>query len=86
MSVMAVITIGIDPSIQLGPVTLAWHGITIALGILTGAVAAARWLRQRDLPTEPMQTFAVLTAVGGIIGARVFYLLEHHPGCSHPIA
>ncbi len=28
---IAVITIGIDPTIEFGPVTLAWHGITIAL-------------------------------------------------------
>ena len=27
-----------------------------------------------------MQTFAALAAVDGIIGARVFYLLEHDPG------
>ncbi|MCA1698639.1 MAG: prolipoprotein diacylglyceryl transferase, partial [Actinobacteria bacterium] len=77
---MAVIRIGIDPNVHLGPITLAWHGITIALGILIGALAAARWLRQRDLPTEPMYTFGVLAAVGGIVGARVFYLLEHDPG------
>jgi prolipoprotein diacylglyceryltransferase len=29
------ITIDIDPMIHIGPVTLAWHGITIALGILS---------------------------------------------------
>lgn len=27
----AVITIGIDPKIHLGPLTLAWHGLTIAI-------------------------------------------------------
>ncbi|MFP5364514.1 MAG: prolipoprotein diacylglyceryl transferase [Thermoleophilia bacterium] len=80
MPTTAVITIGIDPTIELGPITLAWHGITIALGILIGGLAAARWLRERDLPPAPMQTFVVLAAVGGIIGARVFYLLEHDPG------
>ncbi len=77
---MAVITIGIDPTIELGPITLAWHGITIALGILIGGLAAARWLRERDLSPEPMYTFTALAAVGGIVGARIFYLLEHDPG------
>jgi prolipoprotein diacylglyceryltransferase len=38
-----VIEIGIDPTIELGPVTLAWHGITIALGIVIGGVATARY-------------------------------------------
>jgi phosphatidylglycerol:prolipoprotein diacylglycerol transferase len=77
---MAIIRIGIDPYLHLGPITLAWHGITIALGILIGGVAAARWLAQRELPTEPMYTFGALAAVGGVVGARIFYLLEHDPG------
>jgi hypothetical protein len=33
---LSVITVGLDPTIELGPLTLAWHGITIALGILIG--------------------------------------------------
>jgi hypothetical protein len=51
---MAVITIGIDPYVHLGPVTLARHGITIALGILIGALATTCSLHERDLRTEPM--------------------------------
>ena len=39
-SVLSTITIGIDPTIEIGPLTLAWHGITIALGILIGGVVA----------------------------------------------
>jgi phosphatidylglycerol:prolipoprotein diacylglycerol transferase len=77
---MAVIRIGIDPNIHLGPLTLAWHGITIAPGILIGAIAAGRWLRHHNLPTDPLYTFAALAVVGGIVGAKIFYLLEHHPG------
>lgn len=72
----AVITVGIDPDIHLGPVALAWHGVTIALGILLGAVVAGRVVRQRGLDPEPMNNFALLAAVG----ARVFYLFEHDPG------
>jgi len=77
---VAVITINIDPEIQLGPLTLAWHGLTIALGIVIGALAAARWLRERHLDVEPMYNFGALAALGGIVGARIFYLFEHDPG------
>jgi len=77
---MAVITIGIDPELQLGPFTLAWHGLTIALGIVIGAIVAGRWLRERGQDVEPLYTIAALAALGGIVGARVFYLLEHDPG------
>jgi len=76
---MAVITISIDPELHLGPLTFAWHGITIALGILIGAIAAARWLRERGMDVEPMYNFAGLAALGGIVGSRIFYLLEHDP-------
>lgn len=76
---MGVITINIDPELRLGPLTLAWHGLTIALGIVLGAVVAARWLRERGLDVEPMYTFGGLAALGGIVGARIFYLLEHDP-------
>lgn len=73
---LAVITIGIDPDFQLGPITLAWHGITIALGILLGAVLAGRILRERGLDEEPLYTISMLAAVGGIIGGKLWYAIE----------
>jgi phosphatidylglycerol---prolipoprotein diacylglyceryl transferase len=77
VNVVSVITVGIDPEIHLGPVTIAWHGLTIALGILVGGVATRRWARERGLDTEPLLTLVALLAVGGIVGGRLFYLLEH---------
>lgn len=41
---IAVITIGIPPEIQVGPIALAWHGITIAVGIALGSFVASHWL------------------------------------------
>lgn len=83
----------IDPEVHLGPVTLAWHGITIALGFLLGGVVAARWLRRHGLDVEPLyQLIAIaaiaanrresprIAALGGIVGARILYVLEHDPG------
>lgn len=76
---MGVITIGLGPEIHLGPLTLAWHGLTIALGIMAGGVAAARWLRQRGLDVDPLYTIGSLLAVGGIVGGRIFFILEREP-------
>jgi prolipoprotein diacylglyceryltransferase len=39
--VTSVITIDIDPTIEIGPITVAWHGLTIVIGILVGGLAAA---------------------------------------------
>jgi phosphatidylglycerol---prolipoprotein diacylglyceryl transferase len=74
---MAVITIGIDPEIHLGPLTLAWHGVTIALGVLIGGLAAGRWARERGLDREPLYSLGVVVGIGGIVGGRLFYVLEH---------
>ena len=74
---LAVITIGIDPDIRIGPVTLAWHSLTVVVGIALGGVVAARWATRRGLTAEPIYTLCSLAAIGGVVGGRLFYLLEH---------
>jgi phosphatidylglycerol:prolipoprotein diacylglycerol transferase len=77
MEGVAAITIGIDPTMELGPFMLAWHGITIALGILIGGVAAGYYARQRGLDTAPLYTIGTILVVAAIVGGRLFYLGEH---------
>ncbi len=76
-SMSATITIGIDPTIRIGPLALEWHGLTIAIGIVCGGIVAARWARERGLEPDPIYTFGVLAALGGLVGGRLFYVLEH---------
>jgi len=73
----AVITLRVDPFIHLGPLTLAWHGLTIALGIGLGIPLAVRWARERGLPVDPLYALVSLLTVGGLVGGRLFYVLEH---------
>jgi phosphatidylglycerol---prolipoprotein diacylglyceryl transferase len=73
----SVITIGIDPTIELGPITIAWHGLMIAVGIVVGGVAVAPDTRRRGLDPERVYTIALILVVGAIVGGRAFYLLEH---------
>ena len=77
MSLAGVITVGIDPTIELGPLTIAWHGLTIAIGIVLGGLVAGVYARQRGLDTEPLYTLGSLLAVGGLVGGKIFYALEH---------
>jgi phosphatidylglycerol:prolipoprotein diacylglycerol transferase len=72
-----VITIGIDPTIELGPVTIAWHGLTIAIGIAIGGVAVAFDARRRGLDPERVYAIGLILVVGALVGGRAFYLLEH---------
>ena len=73
----AVITIGIDPNIDIGPVTLTWHGLTIVFGIVVGTLVARRWTREADLDREPLLGLTSALVVAAIVGARVFYIMEH---------
>lgn len=76
----AVITIGIDPDIHLGPITIAWHGLTIAIGVVVGALYAGRRARRSGLDPEPLYGMAGLVLVGGMVGGKLFYLAEHGGG------
>ena len=76
-AVPAVITIGIDPTIELGPITLAWHGLTIAIGIVIGGMAVAIDARRRGLDPERVYAIGMILVIGALVGGRAFYLLEH---------
>src|SRR5215217_284346 len=75
--VLSTITIGIDPTIEIGPLTLAWHGITIALGILIGGVVAGLEARRRGLDREPLYAIGMILVAGALVGGRLYYLVEH---------
>jgi phosphatidylglycerol:prolipoprotein diacylglycerol transferase len=73
----SVITIGIDPTIEVGPVTIAWHGLTIAVGIMVGGLAAAYDAQRRGLEPHRIYAAAMIVVAGALVGGRAFYLLEH---------
>jgi len=74
---LSVITIGVDPTIEIGPMTLAWHGLTIAIGVVVGGVAAAYDARRRGLEPGRLYAIGLILVFGALVGGRVFYLLEH---------
>lgn len=82
-----VLTFAFDPLLaQLGPFQLGWHGLFTAL-----AVGAAIWLvmrlsERRGLPTDRIADVAMWGVFGGIIGARLFHVLDHLPYfAEHPL-
>jgi phosphatidylglycerol:prolipoprotein diacylglycerol transferase len=76
-SLQAVIEIGIDPYIELGPLRLAWHGLMIAVGVAVGAWLAVRYARERGLDREPLYSASLILVLAGIAGAKLFWLLEN---------
>lgn len=73
-TLLAALTINIAPSFELGPLTMTWHGMMTALGIVLAAWIAVGFADRRGLDGERVITLALITAVAGIAGARLFYL------------
>lgn len=76
----SVITIDIAPTFDVGPLTLSWHGLTIALGLVLGGFMAMRVARERDLDPDRVFDLVLVIAVSGMLGARAVFLLENDPG------
>jgi phosphatidylglycerol:prolipoprotein diacylglycerol transferase len=73
-----VIKIGIDPEIfELAGLEITWHGLFTALGVVVGVLMAAFLARRAAIDEDTIYNMALALVVGGIIGARAMYVLEH---------
>lgn len=73
-------TISIDPTlIHLGPFALSWYGLAVAAGILVGGWLTTREANRRGLPTEGVWDVMTWIIVGGLVGARLLFVLDRWP-------
>lgn len=73
-------TIGIDPILgHLGTVEIAWHGVMMALGIVTGIIISLYLARKAGYTSEVIWSLALpgilWGLIGGMIGTRVVHVL-----------
>jgi len=67
----------IDPVlINIGPITIKWYGLIMALGFLAGIHIATKLAKYRDLKKEDIQDFLIYLIPTAIIGARVGHILS----------
>lgn len=71
--------------IDIGPLAISPHGVSTAVGFMTGAWFFMRAVRRRGLPEDDMIAILYRAAIGGIVGARVFYVLNHFSDYGSPI-
>jgi phosphatidylglycerol:prolipoprotein diacylglycerol transferase len=60
---------------QLGPLSIRWYGILMALAMALGLWLAYRDARRRGLDPESFLKAAELSLLGALVGARLYYVL-----------
>lgn len=62
---------------SIGNVTISSFGVFLALAFLWGVLLIWRLVRAWDFPEEKILDLTLLTFVGGLIFARLYFVLEH---------
>lgn len=72
------IAIGLDPVLaRIGFLTLTWHGLFTALALAAALALAERSGRRAGLDEAQLWSIVTWALIGGLIGARLFYYLDH---------
>lgn len=74
------ITINIDPVIfSIGHFMVRWYSLIVATAIGVGVWLAAREAERKGFKKEDIYDGALWVVGGGLIGARLFHVLDHWP-------
>ncbi len=71
---------GLDRSL-----TLYGYGAMLCLGFLAAIYTAAWRARRRGRPTDTIYNAALLAFLAGVVGARLFYIVQKHYQHGHPL-
>ena len=74
---LASIPINIDPDLfNAGNLTLTWHGLFTLIAVALSVFLVERWSRREGLVSDAIMTVSVWAIIGGIVGARVFHVID----------
>ncbi len=65
------------PELDLGPVSLQTFGLCFALGFVAAGAVLTRRLRELDLPPDWSYEIVFSALIGGLVGARIDYLIQN---------
>jgi phosphatidylglycerol:prolipoprotein diacylglycerol transferase len=64
---------------QIGGLTITSFGVMMALAFLTGGTVLSRELRRKGENPELAWDIVLYAAIGGILGAKLYYMILHWP-------
>ncbi len=65
--------------LQIGPFTIHWYGITMALAIFTGTAVASRYISRQGQDGNMIWDMLLWILVPAIVGARLYYVFIQAP-------
>jgi phosphatidylglycerol:prolipoprotein diacylglycerol transferase len=78
IDVLLSIKIGLDPTIvKFAGLDITWHGLFTAAGVIVGVAVSAYLARKMGYPEDMIYNVALALVIGGIMGARGLYVIEH---------
>lgn len=80
------IHIGLDPTIgELGPISIEWHGLFMAIGIAVGLALTVPLARRLGFSDDDILTTAFSAIFFGFVGARLTHVIDNWSDYSHDL-
>jgi phosphatidylglycerol:prolipoprotein diacylglycerol transferase len=64
--------------IKIGDFTIHTYGVMVALGLIAAYFTAIYFSKKEKIGTKKIENIIIFAVLGGIIGARIAYDIEHH--------
>jgi phosphatidylglycerol:prolipoprotein diacylglycerol transferase len=64
---------------KLGPITVYSWGLSLSIAIIAGTLVGLKLARRIGMNSEQVVDFALSLVVGGIVGARLFFVFVYEP-------
>ena len=71
------------PEVHILGVSIKTFGLTFALGFIACGAVLARRLRELGRPVDWAYEMIFAALVGGVVGARGYYLIQHYDEVKH---
>jgi phosphatidylglycerol---prolipoprotein diacylglyceryl transferase len=73
------------PEIELLGISIKTFGVTFALGFIACGAVVARRLRELGRPVDWAYEITFAALIGGVVGARVYYLIQNYGSVKHDL-
>ncbi|MFI5285489.1 MAG: prolipoprotein diacylglyceryl transferase [Candidatus Dormibacteria bacterium] len=81
---IGIIVINIDPVIHVGPLSIHWYGVMYAIAFCVAyRCAVVPLVRRAGVPSETVAKMTMWTIVVGLIGGRLYYVIQQPDLFSH---